>query len=170
MISLPHPALALLLPFGCAALLLYAAARDLASRTIPNRVSLALIAIGVIIQLSDGTLPQALAAAGAVFVVCAIAWRFALMGGGDVKLLAALALCVPPGGVLSLIASVAFAGGALGIAYLILRRLQRLPLAPAPRRAALPARVWRTERWRIGRGSPLPYGIAIAVGGLVTLF
>jgi prepilin peptidase CpaA len=179
------------IPFVCAALLVAAAATDLAARIIPNRIPLLLLALGLALHLAQGTLLPGLAVAAAVFALLLLAWHFGAMGGGDVKLLAATAFCVAPLAVPALIMRVALAGGVLGLAYLVARRTVRAPIgapvlarrivrAPvgAPVRTArsfvaaclaLPARVLRAERWRITRRAPLPYGIAIAIGGLLTL-
>ena len=45
--------------------------------------------------------------------------------------------------------------------------LERLPIPP--RAVSLPARAWRAEIWRLRRGGPLPYGVAICGGVLLTL-
>lgn len=162
------------MPFACGALLVVAAATDFAARIIPNRIPLLLLALGLALHLAQGTLLAGLAMAGGVFAVLFLLWLAGAMGGGDVKLLAATAFCVAPATVPALIVRVGLAGGALGIAYLAARRLVTPPRGPAPRpqagaRAPLAARVLRAEAWRIGRHSPLPYGIAIAIGGLLTL-
>lgn len=162
------------MPFACAALLVAAAANDFAARIIPNRIPLLLLALGLVLHIAQGSLWPALATAGGVFAVLFLLWRFGVMGGGDVKLLAATAFCVAPATVPALIVRVGLAGGVLGVAYLAARLLVKSPRGPAPRpmpnrRAPLAARVLRAEAWRIGHRSPLPYGIAIAVGGLLTL-
>ena len=157
------------IPFACAALLVTAAATDLAARIIPNRIPALLLALGLVLHVAQGTLVAGLLVAAAVFVFAFVAWQFGAMGGGDVKLLAATAFCIAPPAALALIVRVAIAGGVLGILYLVARRVVRAPAGPVPRLASLPARVLRAERWRIGRRFPLPYGIAIAVGGLITL-
>ena len=84
------------------------------------------------------------------------------MGGGDVKLLGASALGVAPGSVLTFIAAVAIAGGALAIFYLMARSL--ISASRKQRPVGLLARAARVERWRIRRGGPLPYACAIAAG------
>lgn len=176
------------IPFVCAALLVAAAATDFAARIIPNRIPLLLLALGLVLHLAQGSLIAGLLVAAAVFAALLVAWRFGAMGGGDVKLLAATAFCVAPVTVPLLIMRVGLAGGVLGVAYLLARRAVSVPVGMPPRRAgrsfatnsfapspfaanwaALPARVLRAERWRIGRHAPLPYGIAIAIGGLLTL-
>lgn len=164
-----HSVLLLISPLGCGAVLLAAAARDIATRSIPNRLPLLLAAIGLVLQSHDGTIGTAALAAGLVFAICTVGWMVGLMGGGDVKLLAGIAFCVPPSAVLTLVTATGLAGGVLGLFYLALRHALPRPVhAGASQRLA--ARVLRAERWRIGRGSPLPYGVAIAAGGLFTLF
>jgi prepilin peptidase CpaA len=155
---------AVLLPLVLAlALLAHAALHDLAARTIPDWVSLALLPIGLWLRLWQGGLPWAVAALLLVFAGGVLAWRFGAFGGGDVKLLAAATPLLPPAEVPMLIAAVALAGGALALPYLALRPLLR-GRAVGERPRHLLARVLRAERWRIGRGGPLPYGIAIAAG------
>jgi prepilin peptidase CpaA len=93
------------------------------------------------------------------------------MGGGDVKLLGAATLAMPPSSVLTFVAAVAIAGGLLATVYLVARRLVHAPAplvhAPAPLRPNnLFDRAMRVERWRITRGGPLPYACAIAAGFL----
>jgi prepilin peptidase CpaA len=92
------------------------------------------------------------------------------MGGGDVKLLGAVSTLVPPHAVFTLLAFIAFAGGALAVVYLLGRAVagkRRIEVSRRP--ATLPARVLRAEAWRIRRGGPLPYACAIAAGLLITL-
>ena len=154
------------LVLGSAVVLLNAALCDVAIRILPNRAALALLAIGLALRASDGTLPLAVAAAAAVFAVMFLLWWHGIMGGGDVKLLAACATLVPPAGILSLLLATALAGGVLAGLYLALGRLG--PRRFAPRRPrSLPGRVWRIECWRISRRGPLPYGCAIAAGVLL---
>jgi prepilin peptidase CpaA len=153
-----------MLPIVCVALILAASLHDIVARTIPNSLALALAVAGIATGALNGYLFGSLLAAGAVFVLSALCWRRGWMGGGDVKLLGAAALGMPPGSVLTFVAAVAIAGGLLAIFYLVARRL--VP-APAPLRPdGLLARALRVERWRISRGGPLPYACAIAAGAL----
>jgi len=96
-------------------------------------------------------------------------WMFwiGVLGGGDVKLLGAAALAVPVVSMTSFILDVGVAGGLLALLYLLARRL--VPAASVTVPVSLAARVWRAECWRIRRGGPLPYGLAIAAGGVLTL-
>lgn len=147
-------------------LLVHAALHDVAARTVPNRISAALAFVGVGLRLTLGDLALALLAAAAVFVAGFCLWLRGWLGGGDVKLLAALSLALPPGEVPALLALVAIAGGVLALLHLLLRPWAR-PAIGRPRR--LPARVVRAESWRIARCGPLPYAVAIAAGGLPLL-
>jgi len=156
-----------LLTVICVGLLVVAATHDLAARTIPNALPAFLAGGGFLLHLAVGDLPAAMAVAALVFVVALIFWFCGWLGGGDVKLLGAAALAVPVSGVVSFILGVGVAGGVLALLYLLARRL--VPAARVPTPVSLAARVWRAECWRIRRGGPLPYGVAIAIGGVLTL-
>ena len=90
---------------------------------------------------SDGIAFAEQLAAG-VFAVFAIAFRIGAMGGGDVKMVAALALWLPPLAVLKLLVIMSLAGGVLTVAMLIRHRLAKA-----------------------GGRLEIPYGVAIAFGG-----
>ena len=142
-----------------------AAMRDVAVRRIPNRMAGAVALVGLLRQVAAGgiLLPAGLLAAGVVLLFASLLWLRGLMGGGDVKLLAATALLVPVAQVPVLLLAVALAGGLLSLFHILARAL--LPRGfpgPAPKGAV--RRVLRCEAWRIGRGAPLPYGVAIAAG------
>ena len=103
----------------------------------------------------------------AVFVVAALMWRRGWMGGGDVKLHAAAALLVPANLVLDLIMATAISGSVLSLFYLLARR--RMPRPPPGRPPSLLRRIVKVERWRLRRGGPLPYAVAIASGACFVL-
>lgn len=158
-----------LIPIVAIPALLAAALHDVVARTIPNRLSLGIALLGMCLHAGVGDLGVALAAAALVFLLTALAWWFRALGGGDVKLLAACALLPPPAAVPGMILTIALAGGALGLLYLALRRLPASPRPSRSRAAALPRRAWRAELWRIRRGGPLPYAVAIALGASLSL-
>ena len=139
-----------------------AALRDVACREIPNPIAATVALAGLARQAMTGAPLPALLAAGCVLAAATLLWLRGLLGGGDVKLLAAASLLVPPAGVPGLLLAVALAGGVLAGHYLVLRG-RLVAVAPAPSRGALP-RILRCEAWRIRRGAPLPYGVAIAAG------
>jgi prepilin peptidase CpaA len=151
--------------------LLFAAAHDVAVRTVPNRVSLVVAAAGLGLNTLDGQLVPALFGGGLVFAGCWFCWRHGWIGGGDVKLLSASTLLVPPAAVPELVLGTAIAGAVLALLYLalgvILARL--LPGGAAARPTGLLGRVWRAERRRIRRRLSLPYACAICAGVLLTL-
>jgi prepilin peptidase CpaA len=153
------------LPFASALLLLAAALSDLAWRIIPNRIPVLVACLGLVSQFIIGDPVSSLIGAAIVFAMCAFLWRLHVIGGGDVKLLAAVALCVPPGNLLGLYMAISLTGTALGLLYLLLRPvMRRLLPGLLARPSTLWRRVMRVESWRIGRGRSLPYGIAIAAG------
>jgi prepilin peptidase CpaA len=144
----------MLLTLSLCALALFAAAAatDALDRRIPNALSLALALVGlarIALALAAGEplLPLAgdLAAAAAVFALAAAAFHFRLLGGGDVKLLAAGALWLGTAALVPYLTATVLAGGLLALLFLC---------------------------WHLvmpGRGSPtLPYGMAIAAGGILT--
>ena len=134
-----------------AIILVIAAVIDVRTFTISNRLNLcvALLAPVYWLSVSLPLWPDAavqLAAAAVVFVVSAGAFYLGMMGGGDVKLAAALALWFSPPEILKFLVVMSIAGGVLTIVILIAHRL------------------------RSKEGRPqIPYGVAIAFGGLVIL-
>lgn len=109
-----------------------------------------------------------LAAAGALFLVLFFCHARGLLGGGDVKLLTALSLGLAPIDSWNLILATAIAGGALAFLYLALQRLRLERLSIDTRASAL-RRVLAVEVRRIRQRGPMPYGVAIAIGGAVVL-
>lgn len=149
-------------------LLFYAATRDVATRTIPNEICLALALLGVAGQIaSPMQIVWSLVAAGILFLLLFVAFSLRWMGGGDVKLLTALAVGLPPSGTMQLLTVTALAGGVLAALHLIMRAMPSPRLAPAG--SSLARRVYAVERWRHLRHAPLPYGVAIASGGIWTI-
>lgn len=156
---------------GVALLLLFAAWCDLATRTIPDGLSVALVALGLMVRSAEGAsavVASSLLAAGLFAALLPmVAWG--AFGGGDTKLIAGLAVGFHPLATLDFLLSTVMAGGFLGVVYLLLRLLPRpSPLAPRPA-AWPPRRVFALERRRFGRRGPLPYAVAIAAGGILTL-
>ncbi len=143
-------------------LLMLAAVGDVALRIVPNWLSVAVATDGIVLRTVYGNLPVAAAAALAVFVPAALCWRRGLMGGGDVKLLAAASLLVAPSLVPRLLLLVALAGGLLGLVYYAMRLVLRAPSRIRSR--LLVVRILRIEQHRISRGFSLPYASAIALG------
>jgi len=131
-----------------ALMLLGASWCDLKSRTIPNGLNLAIALLAIPFWWSVGLAlwPDAaiqIGVASLVFGLFAIAFAFGAMGGGDVKLIGALALWLPFQAVIVLLFIMSIAGGALTLALVLRHKLGR--------------RAGQLE---------IPYGVAIAFGGL----
>lgn len=145
------------------ALVIVAALKDLTSYTIPNWISLGLIAAFVPAAALSGA---SLAAVGlclavglGVLLLGMGMFAFGWIGGGDAKLLAAAALWLGWPAALPFMLATGLAGGALTLAILGLRSGWLEPvLAGAP--------AWL--RKLSAQGGDIPYGAAIAVGALAT--
>jgi prepilin peptidase CpaA len=127
-------------------------------------MTVVLALLGLALQVLHGSVLSGILASLIVFVSAAICWRRGWLGGGDVKLLGAAALAIPPGQVAHFVASVALIGAGLALAYLLASRVTPAPGVRRP--GGLVARAIRIECWRIRRGGPLPYACAIAAGFL----
>ncbi len=146
-------------------LLMAAALSDIAFRRIPNGIAVLVALVGMLRQGVAGgaVLAVAMALATVVLLGTVILWQRGVIGGGDVKLLAAASLLVPPASLPAQLLAVALAGGCLAVVHIVLRALLRHRPADH-RRRGLPHRLLRREARRIRTGAPLPYGVAIALG------
>ena len=108
-----------------AALLLLAAWRDLASRTIPDGISIALALLGLATRAGEGILALGLSAAtaAALFLALVLLHARGALGGGDVKLASALALGLAPQASFDFLLATALAGGVLALGYQLKLRL-----------------------------------------------
>ena len=132
--------------------------RDLAARTISNRLNATVALLAPLSWYAAGLplwpdVALQIGLAAIVFAVFTAAFALGMMGGGDVKLLTALALWRAPlvagepmfAPLLSLLVIMALAGGVLTIGMVIRHRRQKAPGQPE-----------------------IPYGVAIAIGALAT--
>jgi prepilin peptidase CpaA len=150
-------------------LLLYVAMIDIATRLIRNGICLVLALLGIASQFaSPMQVTESLIAAIILLLLLIVIYQRGWIGGGDVKLLVALAIGLPLMGVIQLLTITALAGGVLALVHLMMRLLPYPKLAPAG--SSLVRRVYAIERWRNLRHAPLPYGVAIACGGIWTVF
>ena len=150
-------------------LLLYVAMIDTATRLIRNEICLVLALLGIAGQFgSQMHVTESLIAATILLLLLIVVYQRGWIGGGDVKLLVALAIGLPLMGVIQLLTVTALAGGVLALVHLMMRLLPYPKLAPAG--SSLVHRVYVVERWRHLRRAPLPYGVAIACGGIWTVF
>jgi len=140
-----------LLLVALAAILVVAAVIDVRTFTISNRLNLAVALLAPVYWASVALSPWPdmavqLAGAATVFGLLAIAFYAGMMGGGDVKLAAALALWCSPVSIVKFLVLTSLAGGVLTLVIL----------------------AWHRARKREGRPE-IPYGVAIAFGGLAIL-
>ena len=141
-------------------LILLAALQDAMRLRISNLLSLAIVAcfaIWVGAVGPDWSLWQNGAAFTFAFAFGLLLFSRGLLGGGDVKLLGALALWFDLRGVLAMLVLTAIAGGVLALLLLAIRRL--LPDALTSESGILLLR----------RRGPIPYGLAIAAGALLAI-
>jgi len=150
-------------------LLLYVAMIDIATRLIRNEICLVLALLGIASQFARPMhVAESLVVATILLLLLLVIYARGWIGGGDVKLLVALAIGLPLIGVIQLLSITALAGGVLALVHLMMRLLPYPKLAPAG--SSLLRRVYAVERWRNLRHAPLPYGVAIACGGIWTVF
>jgi prepilin peptidase CpaA len=151
--------------------LIVAALHDLAFRTVPNWMPLVVAVAAALARAGQGDLAASAGVAAIVLAATAGCWQRGWLGGGDVKLMAASSMLVPPALAMTLLLNVALAGGALALVYLGLGLMVRRPRALGSKlaRPGLLRRIWRAECYRIHRRGPLPYASAIAAGSLLML-
>ncbi|MEO1648077.1 MAG: prepilin peptidase [Pseudomonadota bacterium] len=131
--------------------LIVAAISDIRERKIANWLNIAIAAGAPVFWFASGMAfwPDMAIQLGLAFVVFwAFAGLFALgwLGGGDVKLLGALALWLTPMSFLNLLLVMAFVGGGIAVAFVIRRII-----------------------WKPKTQGTLPYGVAITAGALWVL-
>lgn len=134
-----------------AMLLVRVCVTDIRSRIISNQLNMLIAALAPLYWWSVGLplWPDAAIQIGlalAVFALFALLFRSGMMGGGDVKLAAALALWFAPLTMLKLVVIMSLVGGVLSLIVLVLHRARRT----------------------LGRPK-VPYGVAIAAGAWTIL-
>src|SRR5204863_2413680 len=143
------------------ALITFAAATDLLTMTISNRVSLALAAAFLVLAVASGMgAYDILMHVGAGAIVLAIAFAcFAIgqVGGGDAKIAAAAALWFGFAHLMNYLLYASLFGGAL---TLLLLQFRQWPLP-----YALAGQTWLIRLH--AKENRVPYGIALAIGALM---
>lgn len=149
-----------LLLAACAA----AVVTDVRQRKIPNWLTASLGAGSLALHVPQGwsAVASALAAGLVIFVVGTAAHSAGVLGGGDVKLLAAGAFCVGYPGCIILVLYTFLGGGVLAIAFALAQRRLRSTLANV--------RTLAQSRTLLADAAPsarMPYAIAIASGAVI---
>ena len=140
--------------------MIYAALTDMFTMTIANRVSILLIATFLAVSPAIGLTWMQFSLHLAAFAIVLLAtfglFAVGVMGGGDAKLMASTALWMGLGPVLmQYLLFATLAGGVLTLGLLMFRKSPLATLAGE-------VRVLR----RIIDEKDIPYGIALAIGGL----
>lgn len=139
----------------------FAAASDLLTMTISNRVSLALFVgfflVAWMTGMSFPDMGRHLLAGAAVLAVTFSFFALGWIGGGDAKLAAATALWLGFAHLLEYFLLASIAGGALTLILLALRNV------PMP--SFLAGQGWIARLYAANAG--VPYGIALAAAGLL---
>jgi prepilin peptidase CpaA len=143
-------------------LMAYAAASDLLTMKISNRVSIALLCGFVALALATGMPPMILienhiACGAAVLVLTFALFAFGWIGGGDAKLASATAVWLGWSNLFDYGLEASLLGAVLTVGILYWRKLKVPPV--------LATRSWIMRLHAAGNG--VPYGIALAVAGLV---
>ena len=144
-------------------LMAYAALSDLFTMTISNFISIVLVIGFAVLALATGMpsmtlLVSHLAAGLLVLTITFVFFARGWIGGGDAKLAAATAVWLGWGHLLDYGLQASILGAMLTIGLVYARRFA-LP-------DALAAREWVARLHQ--RGNGVPYGIALAIAGLVT--
>lgn len=157
------------------ALMVAAACFDIRSRRIPNALTLSGFGVALALRLVAGPGAGIDAVTGAIlaFVLCLPFWVLGVLGGGDAKLLMALGGFTGPRDLLPALLVIASLGGILGAADAMRKGI----LLPVLYNCGNIIKHWATLGRRGSNRSltsagalAIPYGIAIAVGGLVWWF
>jgi prepilin peptidase CpaA len=151
-----------LMPNLFLAILVVAAVYDVVLLKIPNLVCAALAALFIVAAMLAGNVNwiSHVGAGLGIFLAGAVLFHFRIFGGGDIKLLAAGALWTGIWALPYYIAAVALLGGVVAIVFWVGRKLMFQFAASLAK--------WRQFKVPaiLLDGAPIPYGLAI-VGGLL---
>jgi prepilin peptidase CpaA len=150
-------------------LLVFTVWTDCRRRIVPNYVPLGVMLLWIVAIATGQVRPSApaVAVASVVLLIGVLMWRAGWLGGGDVKLIAALSLWAGPTHLDALLFGTALAGGGLALAAYTCAKLLESPAILYARAVAgqlLPP-LAGTPGLMAWREQGLPYGVAVAVGG-----
>jgi prepilin peptidase CpaA len=162
------------------ALLIAAAVNDITRYRIPNAIVYAIVAafaVGAAFNFAWPAIVWPVLAGVAMFVLGAGLFALGLFGGGDVKLIAAMALWTGFADLPRFLLIMGAAGGLLGLVLLLKRKRQQPAptnsapalaeaVGPAASAAAPAPETPSAEPPRPTRKSHIPYGVGIAIAGL----
>ncbi len=146
-------------------LVITCAINDFRSLTIPNKIiliMLALFPLAALIAPDHFPVINHLMAAGLIFIISYILFVLKLMGGGDTKMMTVVGLWLGLNNLSSFVVIMAITGGLLACISLILKKNKKLlPKNSKPNS-------WFDQLKN--DKSVVPYGIAIALGAILTIF
>jgi prepilin peptidase CpaA len=145
----------------------FAVITDFRTLLIPNWISLALLAAFApfaVLHLPLGAIGGHVLVMAIVFALTAFFFVVGWMGGGDVKLMSAVALWMGPGHVAPFVVLMALLGGMLAISLMAMEKFGRW-LDPGVFNLALFRRLGE-----LADGRQCPYGVAIGVAGFIVSF
>ena len=167
-------------------LLAAAAVSDITRYRIPNSIVYAIVAafaVGAIANFAWPAIVWPVLAGVTMFLLGAGLFAFGLFGGGDVKLVAAMALWTSFADLPRFLLIMGAAGGLIGLVLLLKRRRQQpamassalvptepsaaeAAVAPTPTPEAPTPETPASQASRPTRKSHIPYGVGIAIAGL----
>ncbi len=154
-----------------------AAATDLGSRIIPNRLALLVLCFGLGLRLLPGSAPLGVSLLSALVVLSGLGLlaSYDLIGWGDAKLITAVTFAVPPDRVVPLLLAITIAGGLLSCLYLLARLVLRQVMSGLSYATPGADPTWSLRRFvqregaRILANEPMPYALAVLGGTLYGL-
>lgn len=160
-------------------LLIAAVITDIKSRKIPNWIPLSVFGLYLLFLILQWVLgldpfaldPVASATTGiATLIVFTGLFYFNFLGGGDVKLIAAVAFWAPGQKIVTFLVIMALVGGVLAIFYLLKPKIDREETLDPEKE--FKEKLKRNQKNEVktkkneNKSGNIPYGIAISVGGL----
>lgn len=141
------------------ALCLFGALTDIASLTIPNWLNATIAGLGLsalaVSGLDLSSIGWHFGVAVLAFVFSFLLFTFGVFGGGDAKMIPAVALWMGPDAMIPFLFWMALVGGLLALVGTLAR------YAPLPQNAP----VWVSNT--LSKGEGVPYGVAIAAGAVM---
>lgn len=148
---------------------------DLRSRRIPNALTVAGLGVALLLRGSwgGGALVEGVEGAGLALALGLVPFAVGMLGGGDVKLLAAVGGFMGPGHLIGAFLVIALVGGALALLEALRRRALRAVVSRSygvVKQLVLFGRSGYRPTLESEGAMTVPYGLAIAVGSLTWWF
>lgn len=144
---------------------------DMHTRRIPNALSAAIAMLGLTrmaLVHDPAAIGLTLVASAAVFAVGFLFFWRGMLGGGDAKLVTAMALLIGYHDLFGFLFLMSFCGGALALAILAREKLHR-QRSILSRPVIIPSATQAGDCTATPGRCTVPYGVAIAAAGVLTL-